>query len=320
MSQRDRVAAEELAGADILVSTPMEAAISRESFPADDRLVAVLRLGVGYEDVDVAACTANDVALVIPPEAVRRPTAVAALTLMLAVTTRLLDKHKLSLEGPGAWPRRPQLRGFGLTGRTLGLVGVGNIGGELARLVQPLDIRVIAHDPFIDAGAAERLGVRLTDLDTLLREADVVSLHCPLRPETRGLINGKKLALMKPTAFLINTSRGPVVDQRDLIEALRNRRIAGAGLDVFDREPLEAGDPLTKLDNVVLSAHALNWTDQLEDLFSGAIADSLLAIMGGREPRVVVNREVLTSDRWRRKLAALGAQLAVQATRAMAPP
>lgn len=301
----DAVRATELAGADAFVSTPMVGRITRDSLARSDRLVAIIRAGVGYEDVDDAACTERGVALVIPPEAIRRSTAVAALTLILAVTNRLLDKHRLTLAAPASWAERPNYRGTGLEGRTLGLVGLGNVGAELARLVTPLDLKVIAHDPVADAAAARELGVRLVDIDTLFRTADIVSLHFPLNARTRGLVGARLLGLMKPTAYLINTARGGCVNQRDLTEALRARRIAGAGLDVFDKEPPDADDPLLTLDNVLFSAHCLNWTDHVDELLAEAIARSLLDVLHGREPRTVANRDVLTRPGWRAKLAAV---------------
>lgn len=301
----DTVRAEQLAGADAFVSTPMVGRIARESLAQSERLVAIIRSGVGYEDVDDDACTEHDVALVIPPEAIRRSTAVAALTLILAVTNRLLDKHRLTLAAPGSWAERPNYRGFGLEGRTLGIVGLGNVGAELARLVKPLELKVIAHDPVADPAVARDLGVPLVDIDTLFRSADIVSLHFPLNARTRGLVDARLLGLMKPTAYLINTARGGCVNQHDLTEALRARHIAGAGIDVFDREPPEADDPLLKLDNVVFSAHCLNWTDNVDELLAEAIARSLLDVMHGREPRTVANKAVLSRPGWRAKLAAV---------------
>lgn len=299
------VRAEQLAQADAFVSTPMVGRITRESLTQSERLVAIIRGGVGYEDVDDAACTERDVALVIPPEAIRRSTAVAALTLILAVTNRLLDKHRLTLAAPASWAERPNYRGVGLEGRTLGIVGLGNVGAELVRLVRPLDFKIIAHDPVADPAVVRELGVALVDIETLFRSADIVSLHFPLNARTRGLVDARLLGLMKPTAYLINTARGGCVNQRDLTEALRTRRIAGAGLDVFDKEPPDADDPLLKLDNVTFSAHCLNWTDRVDELLAEAIARSLLDVLHGREPRTVANRAVLTRAGWRAKLAAV---------------
>src|SRR5829696_4109373 len=179
----------------------------------------------------------RSIALVITPDGVRRPVAVTVLTLMLALASRLFAKDRITRMGPAGWAMRSDYMGLGLTGRTLGLLGVGNIGAEVLRLAAPLDMRFIAHDPYIDPAKARALGADLVDLDTLFREADFVSINVPLGERTRGLVGARLLGLMKPTAYLINTARGPIVDQRALHEALASGRIAGAGLDVFEVEP-----------------------------------------------------------------------------------
>ena len=300
------IRAADVEDADALMSIAMSAAITPNSFAANGRLAAIVRMGVGYEDVDVVACTANDVALTITTDAVRRPTAVATLTLILAVTTNLIHKHRITVQGAEAWGQLADHLGFGLANRTLGIVGLGNVGAEVVRLMKPLDVKVIAHDPYADAAVARSLDVRLVELDALLAEADIVSLHCQLTDATRGLIDARRLALMKPTAFLVNVSRGGVVDQAALVETLRARRIAGAALDVFAQEPTDANDPLVALENVVFSAHALNWTDQCMSGFGESNVNTVLSVMQGRVPPSVVNRDVLDSDAWESKLAAFG--------------
>jgi len=276
--------------------------VTRDTFHPNGRLAVIARMGVGYDTIDVDACTENGVALCITPDAVRRPVAVAVLTFMLALTTKLFVKDAITRGGPEKWPERTKHNGIGLVGRTLGLVGIGNIGAEVVRLAKPLDMEVIAHDPYVDQATAEELGVRLVDLETVFRESDVVSVHCPLSPSTRGLVNAERLALMKPTAYLINTSRGPVVDQKAITEALRERRIAGAGLDVLEKEPPDADDPILELDNVMLAPHALCWTDQCFATMGRLDVAAIQDTMHGRVPGVVVNRTVLEKDSWRAKL------------------
>lgn len=299
-----RVHAEQIDDIDVLISSPMSIAITAESFPASGRLALIARNGAGYDDVDVDAATENGVAIAVAKESVRRSVAVATLALMFALTTRLVDKHKLAVMGPEGWARRDGYGGVGLTGKKLGIIGMGNIGAEVFRLAAPLDMKFMACDPYADVALAQSLGVRLVDLDTLLREADIVTIHCPLTDETRGLIDAQRLALMKPTAYLINTARGPVLDQQALVEALRSRRIAGAGLDVFVKEPTDADDPILKLDNVVLSPHALNWTDECCALIGEENVRAVLDVMHGREPHGILNRAVFENESWRRKLAA----------------
>jgi D-3-phosphoglycerate dehydrogenase len=184
--------------------------------------------------------------------------------------------------------------GMGLTGRTLGIVGLGNIGRELARLAAPFGLNVIASDPF-----AKSSDIKLLGLEDLLRAADFVCITCALSPATHHLINADRLALMKPSAYLINVARGPIVDQAALTKALTERRIAGAGLDVFEREPIDPHDPILQLDNVIVAPHALCWTDEC---FHGNGVSACRAIVDtaqGRVPANVVNKELLDSGLWR---------------------
>ena len=193
---------------------------------------------------------------------------------------------------------------MGLTGRTLGLLGVGNIGAEVLRLAAPLDMRFIAHDPYIDAAKARALGAELVDIETLFREADFLSVNVPLSDATRGLVGERLLGLMKPTAYLINTARGPIVDQRALYEALAAGRLAGAGLDVFEVEPAPADEPLFRLDNVIVTPHALCFTDECFAGNGAADVRAVLAVMSGETPAHLVNPEVVETPQWRRRTAA----------------
>lgn len=193
--------------------------------------------------------------------------------------------------------------GMGLTGRTLGLVGLGNIGRDLIALARPFGMRHIAFDPYTTPEAAAAIGVELVDLETVMRTSDVISIHCPLNDETRGLINAERLALMKPTAYLINTARGPIVDQRALTETLRERRIAGAGIDVFEREPVDPNDPILTLDNVIVAPHALCFTDEVALGTAAGAIQSVLAVARGELPRYVVNREAIDTPQFQAKLA-----------------
>ena len=173
--------------------------------------------------------------------------------------------------------------GVGLVGRTLGSIGIGNIGAELFRLAKPFDMKFIAHDPYADRSVAAELGIELVGLEDVFRRADFVSVNCPLTPQTRHLVNAERLALMKPTAYLINTARGPIVDQQALTKALKERRIAGAGLDVLEQEPPDADDPILKLDNVILAPHALCWTDQCFAGNGAADVKAVLDVQHGRD-------------------------------------
>ena len=294
------VSAAQLAGVDALILlTPR---VGAGSLAPNGRLAVVARFGVGYDNVDLAACSANDVAVVITPDGVRRPVAVSILTLVFALSGKLFVKDRLARRGPAGWAEKTVHNGVGLVGLTLGSVGMGNIGAEMFRLARPLDMRFIAHDPYAGPALAAELGVTLTDLDSVFREADFICVNCPLSPETHHLVNEGRLALMKPTAFLINTARGPIVDQAALTEALRNGRIAGAGLDVFEQEPPDAGDPLLTLDNVIVTPHALCWTDQLFAGSGAADVRAVMAVMTGCVPSGIVNREVIDRPGWQARL------------------
>jgi D-3-phosphoglycerate dehydrogenase len=264
------------------------------------RLALVARFGVGYDNVDVPACTRNQVLLTITPDGVRRPVAASALTLLLALSHKLLIKDRLTRAG--RWAEKLDHMGMGLTGRTLGVIGLGNTGRELFTIAQPLQMRHVAFDPYANPAAASASGVELLDLDALLMDADFVCICCALTDETRHLINAERLALMKHTAYLINVARGPIVDQAALTQALVERRIAGAGLDVFENEPIDPRDPLLALENVIVSPHALCWTDELALGNGRQACQSIIDVSRGRMPQHVVNRAVLDDPALQAKL------------------
>jgi phosphoglycerate dehydrogenase-like enzyme len=296
------IPAEQLADFDALIL--LAPRFARESIHPNGRLSVVARFGVGYDNVDVQACTEAGIALVITPDGVRRPVAVSIIALMLALTGKLLVKDKLTRSGPEAFARRVDHMGVGLVGRTLGSIGIGNIGAELFRLARPFDMKFIAHDPFADRKVAAELGIELVGMEDLFRRTDILCVNCPLTAETRHLVNAERLALMKPTAFLINTARGPIVDQEALTKALAERRIAGAGLDVLESEPPAPDDPILQLENTILTPHALCWTDQCFAGNGAADVKAVLDMQHGRTPRGIVNRAVLDQPRFQARLEA----------------
>jgi D-3-phosphoglycerate dehydrogenase len=271
--------------------------LTAASLEGVQRLKLVARFGVGYDNVDVPACTRQGIVLTITPDGVRRPVAVAALTFILALAGKLLVKDRLTREG--RWAEKLEHMGLGLTGRTLGVIGLGNIGRDVFQVAAPLGMRHIGYDPHVDAAAASAHGIQWLPLDDVLREADFVCVCCALTPETHHLIDARRLALMKPTAYLINVARGPIVDQLALTAALRDRRIAGGGLDVFEQEPIDPADPLLKLDNVILAPHALCWTDECFAGNGRSACQSIVDVASGRVPRHVVNPKALEHPRWR---------------------
>lgn len=280
----------------------------RESIHPNGRLSVVARFGVGYDTVDVPACTEAGIPLCITPDGVRRPVAVSIIAMMLALTGKLLIKDKLTRSGAEAFNKRVDHMGVGLVGRTLGSIGIGNIGAEMFRMAKPFDMKFIAHDPFADKAVAAELGIELVSMEDVFRRADVLCINCPLSKETTGLVNAERLALMKPTAFLINTARGPIVDQKALTKVLAERRIAGAGLDVLEKEPPEPDDPILKLDNTILTPHALCWTDQCFAGNGAADVKAVLDIQHGRVPRGIVNRAVTEQAKFKSKLEAYRAR------------
>ena len=289
--------------ADIDVLILLTPKFDATSIHPNQRLAAVARFGVGYDSVDVPACTAANIPLVITPDGVRRPVAVSILTFMLALTGKMMIKDKITREGPDGFNARGQFMGVGLVGKTLASLGMGNIGAEMFRLCKPFDMNFIAHDPYADPKQAAELGVELVSIEDLFRRADILTINCPLTESTRHSVNAERLAFMKPTAYLINTARGPIVDQKALTKVLQEKRIAGAGLDVFEVEPVPADDPILKLDNAILAPHALCWTDQCFAGNGAADIRAALDIQKGLQPRGVVNRAVLDSAAFKAKLA-----------------
>jgi D-3-phosphoglycerate dehydrogenase len=219
---------------------------------------------------------------------------------MLALSHKLFTKDTLTRTG--RWAETTNHMGVGLTGRTVGSIGVGNIGGEVYRLLAPLDMQHIAYDPYMKADEAAKLRLRLVDKETVFREADVVFVNTPLTAETRGFVGAREFSLMKPTAYFINTARGPIVDETALQAALAEKRIAGAALDVFGTEPIAQDNPLLALDNVILTPHSICWTDEFFRNNAESAFRSVVAVASGNTPAFVVNRDVIAHDKVRARL------------------
>ncbi len=273
-----------------------------QSVPENPDFSFVARFGVGYDNVDIPTCNENGIALVITPDGVRRPVAVTVITFILALSQKLLIKDRLCRQGPDGWAKRVDHMGEGLIGKALGQLGMGNIGAEVFRLAKPFGLELIAHDPYVSESTARELGVELVSEEQLFRRSDFLSVSIPLSEATRHFVNAKRLKLMKPTAYLINTARGPIVDQRALHRALTSGTIAGAGLDVFEIEPAPEDEPLFQLENVIATPHSLCWTDECFAGNGAADVRAAIDIMHGRTPRGIVNREIVENLRWRRKL------------------
>jgi phosphoglycerate dehydrogenase-like enzyme len=261
----------------------------------DCRLRVVARHGVGYDAVDVPAMTKAGVIVTNTPTAMPRPVATTALTFILALAGKLFLKDRLTRTG--RWHERMDNMGRGLTGRTLGVIGAGGIGRELLRMARPFDLKLVAADPFANDIELGYLGARKVALETLLREADFVVVCCLLTDSTHHLIGARELALMRPEAYLINVARGPIIDEQALIETLRAGRIAGAALDVFEREPVDPANPLLAMDNVIVTPHSLCWTDECFHNMASTGLRSIVAVHSRRAPEFVVDREALKHPR-----------------------
>jgi phosphoglycerate dehydrogenase-like enzyme/2-keto-3-deoxy-L-rhamnonate aldolase RhmA len=284
----------------VIVLSPRVTANSLASCPD---LVAIGRFGVGFDSVDVPACTAADVMLFIAAGAVDRSVAEATIGWMLALTHHVRIKDLIAREG--RWEDRGMHMGTELRDRTLGVVGFGGIGKALVKLAAGFGMKPpLVYDPFIQPADAARLGACAVPLDRLLYQIDFVSVHCPLNEQTRGLIGAREIGLMKPTAYLINTARGGIVDEDALEAALEAKRIAGAGIDCFENEPLTAPPRFARFDNVLLAPHSIAWTDELFRDIGRTVCRGMLDVASGRVPKGVVNPEVLDrpgfQTKWKR--------------------
>jgi len=266
-----------------------------------DRLAIVARWGVGYDRIDVAALTEANAVLSITPKGVRAPVAEAILTFAFALSKNLFQLDRMTRAGK--WRGEVTRLGGDIRGAVLGSVGCGNIARELFQMARPLGFsRLLACDPLVKPGEVAALGVELVDMDTVFRESDFVTINTFLNDSTRGLVGERHFRLMKPTAYFINTARGPIVQHEALVKALKEKWIAGAGIDVFPAEPPPQNDPLFELDNVILAPHALAWTKAIMHDNGVETCGHVLKIAHGEIPDNVVNRDVLTRPGFRQKL------------------
>src|SRR5437016_4242381 len=285
----------------VIVLTPT---VTAESVAKAENLLVMARFGVGYDSVDVKACTAADVLVTITTGAVDRPVAEATIGWMIALSHNLRIKD--GLVRTGQWDERSKYMGRELRDRTLGVIGLGGIARKTIDLLRGVGMKQpLAFDPFINAEMAATLGVRLVALEELLRQADFVSIHCPLTEKTRGLIGARELALMKPDAFLLNTARGGIVDEDALFDALKDRRIAGAALDCFAQEPVTAPHRFGELENVLLAPHSIAWTNELFRDIGRAACQVMVDLSLGAKPQGVLNPEVFDRPAFKAKWARL---------------
>ena len=279
----------------IISSSP----VSRRVMESLEGVQAVMRTGVGYDVIDVPAATELGVVVINVPDVWIREVANHALALLLAWNRRIVTLDR-EVRG-GTWSGRvPGAVTGSLHGETVGIVGLGNIGSAFARRIAALETHVIACDPYVDDARFKTLGVERVDLPTLAARADYVSVHALLNAETRGLLNEAFFRRMKPTACLVNTSRGPIVDEAALARALREGRLAGAALDVFEEEPLAADSPLRRLDNVILTPHAAYFSSPAVAQVPKRCGEEIARVLLKERPLNVVNPEVYAPGRVRR--------------------
>lgn len=256
---------------------------------ASPNLKVIANYAVGYDNIDVASATEHGVYVTNTPGVLTDTTADMAWALMFSVARRIVEADRFCRAGKFKGWSANLFLGGDIYGKTLGLVGVGRIGAAVAMRTKGFNMRVLYVDVRHNYEIEREVGAIKVDMDTLLKESDFVSLHVPLMPETRHLIGRRSLTMMKPTAYLINTSRGPVVDEVALAEALRNKVIAGAGLDVYEFEP-QITPELLELDNVVLAPHIASGTVETRTKMAIMAAENIIAVLDGRTPPNAVNR------------------------------
>ena len=290
---------DQLAPYDVVISLKPRVTIA--SLTTVDRLCAIGRAGVGYDNVDLQACTEADVAVYITPQAVIRPMAESIVLFILALSHHLVWKDGMVRKGQ--WRESTRLMGREPRDRILGSIGLGGIGTEVVHLMRPFHVGAfLAYDPYLNPVKASSLGVELVSLEDLLHRSDYVLVNCPLTPETRHLLGEREFALMKRDAVLVNAARGPIVDEAALIQAVQDKIIAGAALDVTEQEPLDPSSPLRTMENVIVTSHSIGWTEELFRDIGRTDCAGALAIFRGESPAGVVNKDVLNRPGFLRKL------------------
>jgi phosphoglycerate dehydrogenase-like enzyme len=282
----------------------MEAGADKNTVSNSENLLALARFGVGYNDIDVQACTDADVVFFTAAGGVDRSMAEATVGWMISLGHRFRAKDLLVRSG--RWDQASDHVGVELRDRTFGTIGFGGIGRATVELLQGFGMsQPLAYDPYCDPETARRMGVKMVPLDELMRSADFVSIHCPLNESTRNLVGRRELALMKPEAFIINTARGGIINEDALFEVLVAGHIAGAAIDVFVGEPFDKPHRFSVLDNVLLAPHAVGLTHEIYRDIGKAVCQGMVDVALGRQPRSVINPDVFDRPSFERKWARL---------------
>lgn len=268
------------------------AKITRDIIQSLEKCKVISRYGIGVDMVDLAAAGECGIPVCNVPDYCIEEVSTHTMSFLLMLNRHILIHHNHVKSGKwGGVSGGPPGR---LSSQTLGVIGMGNIGRAVVQKARCLGLRVLVYDPYVRSEQAADLGVELVNLDTLLQQSDYVSLHCPLTDETRHLINKERLEMMKPTAYLINMARGPIVDQPALYQALVDGKISAAALDVLEKEPPDPDDPLFKLDNVIFTPHTSSWSAQSFVQLRQETARNVVIVLKGEPPRAVVNRKELS--------------------------
>jgi glyoxylate reductase len=266
--------------------------VNDELLDAAPDLKIVANFAVGYDNIDVPACTKRQVAASNTPGVLSEATADQAFALILAVARRVVEGHTLIANNEWLGWAPTQLLGQDLMNRILGIIGMGRIGQEVAKRAKGFDMKVVYFNRSRNQEAEDRLGARYVDLATLLKESDVISVHCPYSKETHHLIGEKELRQMKPNAILVNTARGPIVHEAALVKALQEKWLWGAGLDVFEFEP-KVTDELKTMPNVTLAPHLGSATEGTRDAMITLAAQAIIAVLNGKTVHHLLNLDAL---------------------------
>lgn len=280
---------------DVDVMLVVYAKITKRIIESAPRLKGIVRYGIGVDNVDIQSATEMGVYVANVPDYCMGTVAEHTFALLLALARKIILADRVVKNTSWKIWTQPstELMGTDLEGKVLGLIGMGNIGSAVAIRAKAFGMKVIAYDPYLEKDRASLLDVGLVDLDTLLENSDFVSIHVPLTSETRGMIGEQELKKMKRTAYLINTSRGPIVKEDALYKALKDGWIAGAALDVYEKEPPDRNNPLFKLDNVVLTPHIAWYTEEALKRLKRSVAEETIRILNGMPPKNLVNKNVL---------------------------
>lgn len=246
----------------------------------------IARYGVGFNTIDLPSAAAKNIIVCNVTDYCLDEVSDHALALILSLARKVTFLNNKVKQG--IWDYKVATPMFRLKGRVLGLLSFGNIAQKVAQKAKVFGFKVIAYDPFVPEEAAKNLDVELVDFDDLFKRSDVISVHTPLNDATRGMVGKEQFALMKKEAFIVNTSRGPVIDEKALIEALQNHEIAGAGLDVLEIEPIEEGNPLLEMEHVILNPHAAWHSSESEIELKTKTAQNVADVLLGKEPKYVV--------------------------------